>query len=434
LKKKILILVAFLLIALAAVPLFATQGGWTYLGDEYYRVVFDGEAIVYSALQDEDMRKIGEVVEKNPSVVEKWNGKRPEIIAPTNIRYISVKNVLNDVVKSPLIVTYDEFGETKLAELITSSFEGKTILTPADPEYSSLPMGLIMSPDRKKYLIPTNSGMWLLENGINQALKISKDSYKGKNIWQLTEELSSLYPDLDGPFVIWWNEDPKFSPDSSKIAFTTNRDFKRAHGMSVWIYDLATSLERPIVGFEDKEHYLVKGWVGNNHLIIERFYNNDSNFYLVDVSGNLIQLNLEGANPSLLATHSNGFIAYSPDASTYKDLFIAKVDVNNQRLSTLAQIILDGPILINSITFNPNGTKVAYITSRIDSRFRSLNIFDLNLLKELNINQKHLKGDLIGGGVARWIGDDRLIVYAEKMKSNNMVTISTWVYSLKGKM
>jgi hypothetical protein len=413
--------------------LFATQGGWTYLGDEYYSVVFDGEAIVYNALQEEDMQKISDEIEKKPSVVEKWQGKRPEMIAPLNIRFITARNVLNDVAKPPFIVTFDEFGETKAAELIANSFEGETILTPADPEYSSLPMGLIMSPNKKKYLIPTNSGMWLLENGENQAVKISKDTYKGKNIGQLAENLAALYPDIDGPFIIWWNNDPKFSPDSSKIVFTTNRDFERANGMSVWVYDFATSLERPIVSIVDKEYYLVKGWVGNDHLIVERFNNHLSNYYLVDMAGNLTELNLEGANPSLIATHSNGFIAYSPDASTYKDLYISKVDVNNQGVSTLAEIILDGPIIINSITFNPSGTKVSYITSRIDSRFRNLNVFDLNLLKEIDVNQRNLKGDLIGGEAARWIGDDRLIVYAEKMK-NNMVTISTWIYSLKGEM
>jgi len=433
LKQKILISVGFLLILLANVPLFATQGGWTYLGDEYYSVVFDGEAIVYNALQEEDMQKISDEIEKKPSVVEKWQGKRPEMIAPLNIRFITARNVLNDVAKPPFIVTFDEFGETKAAELIANSFEGETILTPADPEYSSLPMGLIMSPNKKKYLIPTNSGMWLLENGENQAVKISKDTYKGKNIGQLAENLAALYPDIDGPFIIWWNNDPKFSPDSSKIVFTTNRDFERANGMSVWVYDFATSLERPIVSIVDKEYYLVKGWVGNDHLIVERFNNHLSNYYLVDMAGNLTELNLEGANPSLIATHSNGFIAYSPDASTYKDLYISKVDVNNQGVSTLAEIILDGPIIINSITFNPSGTKVSYITSRIDSRFRNLNVFDLNLLKEIDVNQRNLKGDLIGGEAARWIGDDRLIVYAEKMK-NNMVTISTWIYSLKGEM
>ncbi|MBS4025527.1 MAG: PD40 domain-containing protein [Clostridia bacterium] len=432
-KQKILISVGFLLILLANVPLFATQGGWTYLGDEYYSVVFDGEAIVYNALQEEDMQKISDEIEKKPSVVEKWQGKRPEMIAPLNIRFITARNVLNDVAKPPFIVTFDEFGETKAAELIANSFEGETILTPADPEYSSLPMGLIMSPNKKKYLIPTNSGMWLLENGENQAVKISKDTYKGKNIGQLAENLAALYPDIDGPFIIWWNNDPKFSPDSSKIVFTTNRDFERANGMSVWVYDFATSLERPIVSIVDKEYYLVKGWVGNDHLIVERFNNHLSNYYLVDMAGNLTELNLEGANPSLIATHSNGFIAYSPDASTYKDLYISKVDVNNQGVSTLAEIILDGPIIINSITFNPSGTKVSYITSRIDSRFRNLNVFDLNLLKEIDVNQRNLKGDLIGGEAARWIGDDRLIVYAEKMK-NNMVTISTWIYSLKGEM
>lgn len=405
-----------------------SQGYWTSLGEDYYRPMYNGQSIVYTSLQPEEMRKISDAVTINSRLVEKWQGKRPEIIMPLEIKKISAKNNLKDVIKTPFEVTFEEFSENKTAELIEISSDGETILTPADPEYSPLLGRLIMSPDKQKYLIPTDSGLWLLENDTKQATKISKDTYKGQNRAQLTEKLKSLYPELDGPFIIWWNEHPIFSPDSSKIAFTTNRDFQTANGMSLWVYDFASNEERPIVSTIDGEHYLIKGWVGTEHLIVERHMDLLINYYIVDMMGNLIELNFEGENPILIATHSNGYLLHSPDAP-HENIYVSKTGLDKQTVSNIAQIALDGQIISNSVTFNPSGTKVAYISSATDSRFRLLNIFDFNLGKEIEIDQKHLNGDFVGGQAAFWISDNQLLVNAEK-RENNMIKVSTWIYSM----
>lgn len=59
-KSLLVVLVVLAIVALAVVPLWASQHRWTYLGPEDYRLVavVDGIPVVFNALQDKDKEKI----------------------------------------------------------------------------------------------------------------------------------------------------------------------------------------------------------------------------------------------------------------------------------------------------------------------------------------------------------------------------------------
>jgi len=63
--------------------------------------------------------------------------------------------------------------------------------------------------------------------------------YNGKTYDELSAELQNYWRSkgADGPATLWWNDNPIFSPDSSKIIYETNRDCMTG-GSSIWIFDL----------------------------------------------------------------------------------------------------------------------------------------------------------------------------------------------------
>ena len=230
-----------------AIPLLASRDKWTYLGPDNYQLVavVDGIPVVFNALQDRDKEKIREAEsgifmengveifnkDERLGVEKKWAGERPDIVPPLKFKKITPQNTLVDLPKKVFEVSCEGGEGTKKVKIAKLDINGKTILVPADPEYS--PRGLIPSPDHNKYLLATENGLWLIEAGKENAVKISKDEFNGKTYEELRLELQKRLVGEEGPAIVWWNDNPIFSPDGSRIVYMTNRDCIATGGSSL---------------------------------------------------------------------------------------------------------------------------------------------------------------------------------------------------------
>ena len=429
-----------------ALRLFATNGPWVYLGPEDYRLlpVKNGNFIVFNALQDIDARKVTEarsgtmtdsgveIIPKGKNVNITFKEMRGKIIPALKFYIITPKNTLLELSKkdtfeipSPLKNKGQAEGKLKIVRLI--GLNGKSALSEEEPEFSRL----VCSPDATKYLIWNERGLWLLEVDKNDLTKISTNTYNGKTYDELKGELLKYFRSkgMEGPATLWWNDNPIFSPDSSKIVYITNRDCMTG-GSSIWLYDFTTKEERPLIKNESGEYYRCDGWIDATHIIVHRYYRNDKvPYFIVDTNGWIKHLNLKGKQPAVLSVSDQGLIAYTSNYSESRDIRVIKVGQNNS-ITKLYSRTIDGTLrLYKSELINPEGTKVAYLYAPDkDETSQNLMIADLKSNKETIIERVPTKEAIRNFS---WLDNNRLLIHTDKV-TNGMDKVSSWIYNAEG--
>ncbi len=450
-RKIYYILVAILVLVIVspfvASRLFATNGPWVYLGSEDYRLVPSGNGnfVVFNALQDIDAREIMEarngimtdsgveIIPEGKNVNITFEEMRGRIIPALRFNAITLENTLVELSKKETFEISSPWKnegqvEEKL-KIIRLHLNDKDVLSEDEPEFSSF----IPSPDNTKYLLERTSDLWLLEQDTSNMIKISSDTYNGKTYSELSAELQNYVrtKGLEGPATLWWNDNPMFSPDSSKIVYITNRDCMTG-GSSIWIYDFITKEEYPLVknrsGFG--EYYQCGGWVDNTHLVARKYYqNNKVSYFIVDTNGNVEYLNIEGEYPVVLSVSDQGLIAYTPNYSESRDIMVIKLDQDVSSTELYSRIINGtlrsyGPELIS-----PDGTKIAYLYAPDkEETSQNLVVADLENNKETIIERAPIKGTIYN---FNWLDDNRLLVHTV-IAVNGMNEISSWIYNIEG--
>ncbi len=429
-KKKLgLVLLVVAAMIFGSFSIFAVQDNWTYLGAEGYTLVATGEEpVVYSVVQEADKEKINKAIDKDANIVEKWGKNRPDVITPIKTKKLSSKNALADVAPRAFEVSYENNGETHKVKIDKLNVNKKTVLTVADPEFSGFPHKLVASPDSKKYLIHTLNGLWMVDAEKENGKKISKDSYNGKSRVKLQEELAARANENEDGLVptLFWNENPIFSPNSSKVVYMSNKDCTDVNGISMWVYDLASEEEAVLVKNTGNEFYIPVGWVNESQLLVKKISDNYS-YQLVDLNGNVKELAFEGQYPEVM-TIENGVIVYTSDYNVANEVYIARVE--NDKLVNIYNSSVNGFLILNSASVCPDASKASFIYGTDDKGFRKLSVIDLANKTELNINQNRLKGK-IAGAYVKWMDNDRILVHTDEYQ-NGLQQLFSWVYSIKG--
>jgi len=330
-NRKVYYILAVVLVIVSlfvASRLFATNSSWIYLGSEDYRLVASGNGnfIVFNALQDVDARKIMEarsgimtdsgveIMPEGKNTDMTYEEMRGNIIPTLKFYAITAENTLVELGNKETFEILSPWKNRKQAEgklkIIRLDLNGKSVLSEDEPEFSQF----IPSPDNTKYLLTDGiRDLWLLESDKSNAVKISTDMYNGKTYDELSAELQNYWRSkgADGPATLWWNDNPIFSPDSSKIIYETNRDCMTG-GSSIWIFDFTTKEEHPLVKNESGEYYRCDGWIDATHIIVHRYYQNDKvSYFIVDINGHIEYLNIDGKQPIVLSVSDQGLIAYT---------------------------------------------------------------------------------------------------------------------------
>lgn len=444
-QKLFWVSLSILLVGLLVIsfPIFAVNSPWTYLGSQDYQLTasVDGTSVLYNALQDADKEKIRnavggtmtpeglEIVSGSPSDSSNWRGQRPDIIDPVHFKKLAGSG-LSESDAAVFDVNYEDVDGNKTVKIAKMTVNGKKVLTAADPEFANFK--LTASPDSRRYVIPSEKGLWSVNPESGASVKISKDQFNGKSYDELAKAHRELFSAVDGPAVLWWNENPLFSPDSNFMVYMTNRDCLETLGNSIWVYDFSTGEERPLVQNTNGEQYVSIGWLDHSHLLYKQSVQDTARYFVSDLEGNHVLLNLEGADPVVLAVQCSGLIAYTSDYSASRDINIGKVDTNTGIISKQYEKSIDGA-LRDPYAFSPDGTQFAYLYAPdSENTTQSIAIIDLTGNTEKAVNElpaaaktRHMISSF------DWFGNSKLLVRLNKV-TKGLHETSTWIYDMEG--
>ncbi|MBP9019798.1 MAG: PD40 domain-containing protein [Bacteroidales bacterium] len=448
-NRKVYYILAVVLVIVSlfvASRLFATNSSWIYLGSEDYRLVASGNGnfIVFNALQDVDARKIMEarsgimtdsgveIMPEGKNTDMTYEEMRGNIIPTLKFYAITAENTLVELGNKETFEIPSPWKNRKQAEgklkIIRLDLNGKSVLSEDEPEFSQF----IPSPDNTKYLLTDGiRDLWLLESDKSNAVKISTDMYNGKTYDELSAELQNYWRSkgADGPATLWWNDNPIFSPDSSKIIYETNRDCMTG-GSSIWIFDFTTKEEHPLVKNESGEYYRCDGWIDATHIIVHRYYQNDKvSYFIVDINGHIEYLNIDGKQPIVLSVSDQGLIAYTSNYAESRDIMVIKLGQDGS-ITELYNRTIGGTLrTYDSKLMSPDGTRIAYLYAPDkDETSQNLVVADLRSGKETIIERVPTKETIYNFS---WLDDNRLLIHADKV-TNGMHEVSSWIYNIEG--
>jgi hypothetical protein len=273
----------------------------------------------------------------------------------------------------------------------------------------------------------------MLEDGSKDASKVPQETtYNGKSYEELKKEMDQTFAGAEATGTISWNDNIIFSPDDSKIAYITNRDCTLTGGQSVWMYDFNTGKEKALaVGSGD--YYRCIGWISPNHILCQKYVGDKLYNYVVDDTGKITEIALEGENVEILGTTCSGLIAYSPNENSDK-IYIDSFDAQSSLLSRLYSKKINGTLRIpfDYNGFDDNGSKFACLFAP-DENDTVLYIFviDIDEGSETVISEVPVKENRVYISGFSWIKNEKLLINISTIKDGKE-EISTWTYNLKG--
>jgi len=457
-KKKGVILLtsgfiaAAIVIALVVVsigPLSAEEHTtpWKLVSKDAHKLAKAGkeDLILFKILQDKDKEEIVKITNEYDMIDENSEkdlkeARKEYIRSIKDIKILKKDDSLKETKKEEFDVNfYDHVEDMTETFFMVDTDSGKKAIIPMEAEgfasnhFIGLGCEFAVSNSGEKYLIATTKGLWMLEDGSKDASKVPQETtYNGKSYEELKEEMDKTFAGTDASGTITWNDGIIFSPDDSKIAYITNRDCSLTGGQSVWMYDFNTGKEKALV-VGSGESYRCIGWISPSHILCQkytadRFYN-----YVVDITGKITEVALEGEKIDILGVTPSGLIAYSPDENSDK-IYIDSFDLQSGSLLTLYRKEIDGTLQMykDFEGFSNDGSKFSCLFAP-DENDTILYIFviDINEGSEAIISEVPVKEERVYMSGFSWINNEKLLINISTIKDGKE-EISTWIYNLKG--
>ena len=456
-KKKGIILLtsgfiaAAVVIALVVVsigPLSAEEHTttWKLVSKDAYKLAKAGkeDLILFKVLQEKDKEEIVKIVDEGMYKSTEKDLKEAEkeyIRSIKDIKKLEKDDSLIDTRKEEFDVKFfDHVEEMTETFFMVDTGSGKKAIIPMEAEgfasnhFIGLGCEFTVSNSGEKYLIATTRGLWMLEDGSKDASKVPQETtYNGKSYEELKKEMDQTFAGAEATGTISWNDNIIFSPDDSKIAYITNRDCSLTGGQSVWMYDFNTGKEKALV-VGSGDYYRCIGWISPNHILCQKYTGDKLYNYVVDDTGKITEIALEGEDVEILGTTCSGLIAYNPDYSSSNEIYIDSFDAQTGSLSRLYSKKIDGTLRIykDFEGFNDDGSKFACLFVP-DENETILHIFviDINEGSETVISELPVKENRVYISGFNWINNEKLLINISTIKDGKE-EISTWVYNLKG--
>jgi hypothetical protein len=132
-------------------------------------------------------------------------------------------------------------------------FAGRTVVFAQSGNVAHHPLG---APELGRHVVEAANRLWLLdERGIRRLTADTVREFRRAELQAMTRE---------GVSILYWASWPLWSPDGSRIAYVTNRSHLRAgtRGQEIWLLDLATGREWPLLSEPGNVSFVPHGWLG----------------------------------------------------------------------------------------------------------------------------------------------------------------------------
>lgn len=456
-KRKLTVIVVALLllgVILSTIDVFGKNERWTYIEDEYYRVLpVDMEKpVLFNRLGEDDYIEIlNALVDKNsePLSIEemKMIEDDPNAVFVDNLlpngqylveNWIDIQTaminskfkigVLDDfsVIRSPSeeeIIQKIKTGfneiELTLKKVIVN---GKSIVIPKNMD--DFPLQFSITPDGMKSIISSDNGLWIFDKSGDKLIKISSEYYDGKSYDELVKESYDLY---DENKVIW-NDDVVPSPDSSKLVYSSNKNRIETSGASLFVFDL-TSGKEYLIADTLGANYLVDGWVTSESIVSQKISSDGISYVLITTDGKETELKMKGESPIVYAVR-DGMIAYTSSLSS-GSIHVSKLDEQGN-LYEIASLELEGQTRLRPGIngFSPDNSYFSFIYVESDQPGARRYLKVLDLLTGKVIDLKSLPGNSTSRVLEfNWLNNKELLILI-KEDIPGVKKVSTWKYSL----
>lgn len=297
-----------------------------------------------------------------------------------------------------------------------TSVNGDNFVFPS--EWGQQGVGFIHLSEREIFLAFTDAGIWRIDPVTMTAGKITADTYQGKSIAEVREDLKNRL----GEHLAWIGS-VDISPDGATVIYRTNRDTDILNDTSIWKIDLDTMEEEQLLA--PTRHNNMVGFLSDNCAVV----GSTENTRMVDVdSGKVIALEFPVVPNFHIDDVGGGKVAFSSYASDKPGttVYVSQVDKVTGSVIELARVTGH----IGKLIFSPSEDKVA-IEYGTDHEKKTDDIVIVDTTKNIQVllsnisakraastaqNQKEGKIDITN---FCWLNNDTLLLEQETYSTDN---------------
>ncbi|HWQ77692.1 MAG TPA: hypothetical protein VN381_02690, partial [Anaerovoracaceae bacterium] len=383
---------------------------WEKVSDDLYKNIhFGGEAVLVREMQDRDItdqKSIDALFEKKASTA-----------------ILDDKN-LNTKASSKFDITIENLSGKISIGMQKIAVDGQNLAIPQSVRY--LPCGYEISDDGSLSVFSTEIGFWILDSK-GDPVKASLNYFDRKTYAQLSDTFSKYHEGGN----IFWNEQIKISPDSSKAAYVSNKDCAESKGQSLFLFDLKRNREAILAKSSNGEEYIMRGWLNSSYMLCEKWSDGPNEFYAVSVNGDKVLLDIETERQPYILDTKDNYMAYLLDGMGGNQIRIEKFDAVDLTLDQVQEMKLNG----HSVNLGKFSDDCSYFGTTWSPGYgkeeQYLKLISLSSGEEINIDRLP-KG--VGGNIITdfsFLNGDKLLINIADA-TGKMLIESTWIYSLNG--
>lgn len=424
----------------------AIQEEWTYIDDNYYSLVnVDSTHLLIKRIQNRDIQEIEEkLIDNNRTqdvvsartlmtdpyavgpdnmlpdgsfLVENWEDLQLELYnAKHEIKRLSIRDnttptlsSVNELSRFALPVFADGVD---LRHVIT---ENSSVYVPSN--FDDVSTAFAIAPSKEYTLFTSDRDMKSIDaQGVIHEL--SPSTFEGKTYEQLAKESIELY----GENNLFWNGQSSISPDSSCVAYVSNKADLQGT-WDLYMLDVKNGAET-LIANDPIMHYGIIQWVNDDYLLCSKTHDTEYTWVIVGKNGEEYGFNLTVDKPVFLGSR-NGIIAYGNEENNV--IFFVKFDGTS--LTRISEVHLDGTFRVRPgiDPFSPDGLQFAYIfVPRNNPYGRDITIVNLN--NAAKIRNKYVPiGTKNNTAILEfsWLDNGSLLT---SVIENESQEISSWIY------